>query len=193
MLDFYAKRKILFHGHAEAQIFAAMNINDFARNYFVDTIGCLANYKFPQKNIIRFSPIVSPSVSNEKKMIRYCYFNLIRYKVWEDTTAEAIGDAESWDSPTIIREWQGFLETSFALSNVPLISRERQHLQKWLSEKVDSEEAGNLQTIAKSFPEFAVLMGPSGDFQYSEKSKILLQNYDWSKHARKYSEAQLTK
>ena len=170
-----------------------MNINDFARSYFVGTNGCLTKHKFPQKNIIRFSPIVSPSVSNEKKMIRYCYFNLLRYKIWENTPTEAIGYAESCDSPKIIREWEGFLETSFALSNVPLISREQQHLQKWLSAKVESEKAGNLQTIAKTFPEFAVLMGPSGDFQDSEKSKKLLQNYDWSKHARKYSEAQLTK
>ena len=51
MLDLYAKRKVLFDGHAEAQIFADMKINEFARNYFVGTNRCLAQHKFPQKNI----------------------------------------------------------------------------------------------------------------------------------------------
>ena len=80
MLDFYADRKDTFSTHSELQLFSKMNLEEFARNYYLTGSGWLTRYKFIKKNIIRFKPNISPSESNIEQMMSYCKLSLILCK-----------------------------------------------------------------------------------------------------------------
>ena len=124
-------------------------------------------------------------------MGQYCKFSLLRYKVWFNNSDDAWG-AHGDDHHAIINEYQTFLQTDFAIANISVLSRERNYLNKQLSNKHDIEKDDTHQPRDKIIPQFAVLMGPSGTYEEPTGFTDVIKNHDWSKHTRKYTEVQLT-
>ena len=91
-------------------------------------------------------------------MMKYCKFNLIRYRVWEGTIDNALGDASEENPKTVLAEQETFLKTEYALKTLTTVSKERCHLEKQLTEKLEDDEINEQpKPTLKTIPPFAAL------------------------------------
>ena len=192
LLDYYAQRKIDFPLHPDLTLFSGMNLEEFSRNYYVSSNGTLNRHSFVGKNIIRFIPHISPSATNIQQMMLYSKYNLLRYRIWEGNVDNALGEAKEELPQTVIQEWEQFLNTDYAMEKIPTLSKERRHLDKWLEQKLDDERKNaHIKPTRIRIPTFAALLTSNTKSNKEDLTLSSYNNYDWSKHGRKYTETQL--